>query len=229
MLRRLLRRDQRPHVAPVRSGAPAGTLPCASPGCEAHTGIACAYVDRRGQQCATAWCGDHAVVLGSEVLCRRHASVRVVLSAADGPHIPDVDSRAASLLQWVTTEVGDGIIRLLGALDQSMSVQVDPPRLVFIGRDRVRAWERGWKLGDHTGVHFWVALAVEEVHDDEVVIRVNGAEVDRMVPPWIEARRRHEHVEDTADAVRRRAFNDMVLAVIADEVSMEPAHQGRWS
>lgn len=227
MLSRLLRRDRRQQPTAPPAAVAVGTLPCFRTGCVADTAVACGYVDRLGQPCGTAWCGDHSAVLDGEILCRRHAPVHLVETAAGGSPIPGIDSRAPSLLQWVTAEVGDRIVTLLAGVDPSMTVLADPPRLAFIGRDRAHAWERSWKLGDHTGVHVWVALAVEEAHDDAVVVRVNGAEVDRVVPPWIDARRRREYLAMAEHEARRRAFYGRVLSVIGREVRMEFMEHGQ--
>jgi len=41
-----------------------GDLSCAASGCAATTVVACAYVDRRGRPCPTAWCRDHVEAAG---------------------------------------------------------------------------------------------------------------------------------------------------------------------
>lgn len=130
--------------------------------------------------------------------------------------MPDLETRAPSLVSWVAREVDADIRQLLLAglrADQARLV-TDPVYLVFIGCDRRRAWERAWKLVDHAGRSLRIALRVEECADAEVEIRVNAESVDRLTPPWIVQRLHGAMPPPEVDAQRRKDFNRRLLGVI---------------
>jgi hypothetical protein len=137
--------------------------------------------------------------------------------------MPDVDNRAPSLLEWVAQRVDADIAEAVERLATgTQKVQTDPAHLVLIshGPERIRAWERTWKLFDHTGIHLWVALDVEEENDLELVIRVNAVTIDRLVPPWIAARRRGLWLSEEADAEQRRAFYTLVISTVKQHLGV---------
>jgi hypothetical protein len=107
---------------------PPGDLPCAATGCAETTGVRCAYVDRRERGCATAWCPAHRELAGGHVYCRRHAVlIRAIAAGAGVPWLPDVDSRAPSLVEWLANDLGDASRRaefhdaLLGAVRRGLA------------------------------------------------------------------------------------------------------------
>src|SRR5258708_5272809 len=106
MMLRLGRRVTQPKTPP----APVGSLPCYDRGCVRLNAIPCAYKDRRGRACETAWCPDHYAVVGGVPYCRRHSGVVRAL-AAQPPELrlnPDVANRAASLCEWIGNDLAAG-------------------------------------------------------------------------------------------------------------------------
>lgn len=196
-----------------------GTLPCTTDGCAAMTAIPCEYVDRRTRQCRTAWCPRHRVIVEGHLYCRRHAGVVSALPVADSTLVtplPDIDNRAPSLVAWVARQVDGDVWRLLlQELDADGGELIaDPVVLVFTGVERLRAWERAWKLVTHTGVSRRVSLMVEEAHDDEVAVKIDANVVDRLAPPWITERRGFEPPDAETDRREREAFNQRILDAI---------------
>jgi len=197
----------------------AGTLPCSMGDCDQATGLPCSYVDRRGVACGTAWCPAHRAVAEGAVYCRRHhGTVTGLTGAPDTLPMPDRDNRAPSLVAWVSRRVDLQVQALLAghrrAGDVATVVSL-PVHLVFVGRERLRAWERTWALADHTGHRLAVTLQVEEEHSTELVVRVQRNAVARVVPPWIEARLAGEEVTPELDAARRREFYEHLQSTIA--------------
>lgn len=212
-----------PQAAPA-SALPAGTLPCAHTGCTRSDGLACTYVDRRRRACATAWCPDHVAVADGAPYCRRHAGVVHALPG-DGPQgMPDLDNRAPSLLDWVARDL-DGPLRALleSRRGPGMLLTAEPTRRGFgAGGERVRRWERFWKLSDHTGLREWAALGVDEDVPEEVHVRVNAVVRLRAVPPWIEARRTGRVLSAAEDADERRRFNERLLESVREGLNAAP-------
>jgi len=205
-----------------------GELPCTQPACEAPTGLACEYVDRRGRACRTAWCPDHRLVIDSRVYCRRHAGVVSALPiglAGPAAPIPDLENRAPSLVSWVAREI-DADVRqmLLAELAPGDGAQLvtDAVYLVFTGGDRRRAWERAWKLVNRGGRSLRVSLLVEECADAEVAVRVNTQVIERLAPPWIVQRQHGAQPPPELDAQRRKEFNRRIFGIIRKGIDREP-------
>src|SRR5260370_22946586 len=86
-----------------------GDLSCAASGCAATTVVACVYVDRRGRPCPTAWCPDHVEAAGDRPYCRRHAGVmRARLADPQESMLPDLESRAPGLIEWLAPPLAQG-------------------------------------------------------------------------------------------------------------------------
>lgn len=225
---RLFRRGADDQGIRAVAGLPIGTLPCTERGCLSDQGPACFYTDRRGRSCDTAWCPQHISAVDGRPYCRRHAGVVRALPSADPAGLPDIDNRAPSLLEWVAGEVDSGVAaEVQRAATSGQKMQSDAAHLVLIahGTDRIRAWERTWKLYDHTGIHLWVALDVEEENDLELVIRINGAVVERLLPPWIAARRKGLTLSADADEEQRSAFYTLVVALVREHLAAPGTQQ----
>jgi hypothetical protein len=225
---------KRGEPAPAREPSPpesagdqrvVGTLPCSERGCGSTTGEPCGYVDRRSRTCGTAWCPDHQSIVAGTVYCRRHAGVvRVIEAAREVPSRPDIENRAPSLANWVARDVEQVIQEIVTSHREELgtdSLISDPVHLAFVGPERLRIWERTWKLVDHTGWALRVALEVDEAHDTEVAVRVGRNIVATMTPPWIAARRRGEQLSAEDDAAQRRAFYEELAAVVTEAVQEE--------
>jgi hypothetical protein len=213
-----------PPEQPEESARPiAGTLPCSEHGCTATTGERCAYVDRRGRACGTAWCPDHQQISGGAVYCRRHAGVVRALASAEGS-MPDLENRAPSLVNWVSHDLEDVIQGIVTGYRAELGTDrliADPVHLDFVGPDRRRVWERSWKLVDHTGWSLRVALEVEEGRDTQVVVRVGRNVAARVTPPWIEVRLRGEQVAADVDAAQRQEFYRSLTETLTAAIETE--------
>jgi hypothetical protein len=218
-----------PPPEPQQSGADqpiAGTLACSERGCTATTGESCGYVDRRGRTCGTAWCPDHQQISGGTVYCRRHAGVVRALASAEGS-MPDLENRAPSLVNWVSRDLEEVIHDLVNGYRAELGTDrmiADPVHLTFLGPERLRIWERSWKLVDHTGWGLRVALEVDEARDTEVAVRVGRNVVARVTPPWIEARMRGVQLPPEVDAAQRQEFyrslTETLIAAIEAELRL---------
>jgi len=222
------RRGDRPSE-PAPGGQPAagqpvvGSLPCSERGCTATTGEACGYVDRRGRTCGTAWCPDHQSIVGGVVYCRRHAGVVGALSGAEAS-LPDLENRAPSLVNWVSRDLEEVIQSTVNGYRSELGTDrliADPVHLNFVGPERLRIWERSWKLVDHTGWSLRVALEVDEARDTEVAVRVGRNIVSRSTPPWIAARLRGEQLPPDLDAAQRREFYRDLTETVARAIEQE--------
>lgn len=206
-----------------------GSLRCSEHGCDLASGVPCQYVDRRNRTCKSAWCPNHRIVVDGQVYCRRHAGVISALpqDGHSSSPLPDLENRAPSLVSWVAREL-DADIRgaLLAEIDEATGGQLiaDPVYLIFVGPERVRTWERAWKLAAHTGATLRVALLVEEEADTEVKVKIGSNVLGAVVPPWITKRTNEPPpLTASADVERRAAFNEEVLAIIRDGLAHEHA------
>ena len=185
-----------PPMAPAPRPVLRGHLPCSERGCPNQDAVACAYVDRRGQICPTAWCPNHQVILDGAVVCRRHA--RLSASPTDDEFQtedlrPDVDNRSPSLVDYVANALEPRLVGLLQSLCRPGSndhVAEERLRWIRPPGGGGRRWERGWKIYDHTGVIVKGAIEADESRDPEVGLRVGLTTGAQAVPPWIDRRRR---------------------------------------
>jgi len=206
-----------------------GTLPCAMRGCEQSTGLPCVYVDRRGRECATAWCPEHRLLADNQGYCRRHWNTVKGLAEPDAAGLPDRDNRAPSLVAWVGRRLEPSIQAILLARTADngpLSLISIPVHLVFVGRERTRIWERTWAVADHTGHRAAVTLQVDEACDTELVVRVGRNVVTRVVPPWIEARLNGEEISPETDNARRQDFYESLRQLIVTAVEVEDSLPG---
>jgi len=203
---------------------------CAA-GCGAAGVRECEYVDRRGRGCGTRWCADHAIDVEGHTYCRRHAGVVRALAAPSNleqNEMPDVDSRAASLCEWLGNDL-DGGIRAILKLAQGMhpgsQVSAKPLHRVIYGVPRRWSWHRAWMLQDVTGPRWRVTLAVNEEAETEVSVQVNASEVLRFVPPWVEPGARRRGTDALTAQRIRQEVRDRVLDAIAEAAVRRDAVQ----
>jgi hypothetical protein len=203
-----------------------GSLHCSERTCDESSGVACQYVDRRNRACKSAWCPQHRIVMDGQVLCRRHAGIVSALpkdNAASAP-LPDLENRAPSLVSWIAREL-DADIRalLLERVVSSSGAQLiaDPVFLIFVGSDRVRTWERAWKLATHTGTTLRVALQVEEAVDTQIAVKIGSNVIARETPPWIVQRPQGSLLPPEQDTKLRQEFNAQLLSVIGQGLDHE--------
>jgi len=163
-----------------------GTRPCNGIGCASQIGIACAYVDRRGRPCPTAWCPNHRTVFEDTVYCALHGATLTGLhwDFGDSPH-PDVDNRVPALVAWISRVAEDDIVATLQSICRARNEVLvrDPVRRVFLGPQRDRSWERAWKTCSAFGVATRVVIAVEEANPNLVLAKVNSKIVATLAAP----------------------------------------------
>jgi hypothetical protein len=197
-------------------------LTCAATGCASTTVVPCAYLDRRDRACPTAWCPEHVEVAGDRPYCRRHAGVmRARVAEHHDSVLPDLESRAPGLIEWLARDLTEGVEAALMATGEGESVSSEPAHTVHPARVRERVWERSWRLCRHTGFVHRVCLQVAEARDTEVVVIVDRHEVARLTPPWIAARLSGESLSAGEDAHRRTEFRDGLLAAVRRGLSDE--------
>lgn len=191
---------------PAVQDAPQGTMACRERGCPNHNGVPCHYVDRRRRRCETAWCPDHAAVVGGLVYCRRHAGTIAAIGFLEDPlGMPDLDNRAPSLANWIARDLDAFVAAVMvQAAFPGESFVREPMVKVFTDHLRGRRFERSWKLVDHTGVTLVVSVFVYEDDDITVHVKVGAGVVAEGVPPWIA---RHQGtINDDVDRAQRAQF-----------------------
>lgn len=206
---------------------PTGTLPCAESHCANQTAVACAYRDRRGRNCAIAFCPQHWTLVGGVVYCRRHAGTIAALgsAAATNGSLPELGNRGPSLVNWVAGAIDDGVVGLLERVARvGETVKTETAVTVIFDAKRRRRWERSWKLIENTGINLKVAVEVAADADDALIdARVGSCVVARGVPPWIARRRAGVDVSAQVDEEQRRLFSQFFLDNIATEVAQQRA------
>ena len=204
-------------IQPVELRGPPPLQECRERGCTAPGLVECAYADSVGRPCGTQWCSHHARRIGMLRYCRRHASTVTALgSKASNPRLlPPVDHRGASLVSWICTEG-------FPTLNQAVVSGVREGEVIF--EDRAvnvvhpegagRRWERGWRIGDRTGITCKVMICVDEQNDALVSLKVNDTALAQGVPPWITRRRLGQRVPPEIDAADRRQFYSFLVGFI---------------
>ena len=181
------------HVVPPELAT--GVLMCSGRACGEQTGIACAHLDRRGRHCPTAWCPRHRVVDQEEVYCPVHALVLGADPLAfHEHHRVDLDNKVGLTVSWVVREVDAEISAALEKLSRQYRHRLvaDPVHFALVGLERVRTWERSWKICSHTGIALRLAVAVEEAVPGVVIGRLNSKVVIRLDVPPADMRQRAE-------------------------------------
>jgi hypothetical protein len=214
MLGKLMRR---PGPAPVVVKPEEEGAVCMASGCQRRAGIRCAYEDRRGRLCPTTWCSQHRVVAAGKGYCRRHGGMVGALASweyIDG--LPDVDSRAPSLVSWMSRELDPRVRAVLSwvAPPGTPRLVTDPVHQVYKPGMAARRWVTSWKLVDHVSVLHRVTLEVDEGNDCVVRALVNADLIGEAVPPWIERRRLGLEAGPELDAKQRKAFHDALYRSI---------------
>ncbi|MGH7612241.1 MAG: hypothetical protein ACREN4_09505 [Candidatus Dormibacteria bacterium] len=196
---------------------------CDHHGCQEQAAYRCLYRDRRAVDCAWVACKDHLRVVGNRAYCLRHAStVEVMLLARErGTDVmpPDLDSRAASLVLWVSRDLDQPVVeRLVRWGDADMSI-INDPAIRYTRPDRLRQdpghWERVWALANRTGILLRVSLRVEDSRPETVILVGGTSHLLASVPPWIQ---RHlagdEATASQSDLVERLAFQQQLLLAL---------------
>jgi hypothetical protein len=205
-----------------RSKSVSTGITCGAPGCSNDTALPCAYRDRRGRMCPTAFCPDHGATLYGVTYCRRHAGTVQAIGelAADPNGRPDIDDRTPSLVNWISRDLDQQIRALLAAAArEGESVVVDES--VRLTRDSKRnlRWERSWRLVESTGLVLKITVNVSEEDDALVRINVGSEMVADGIPPWIARRRMGEEVDVAIDVAQRKLFYRYLEESIATAVA----------
>jgi hypothetical protein len=190
---------------------------CSSRGCVQQTGLACGYVDRHQRACPTAWCPEHRYITRDAVYCPTHGrfldgtedEFRDTVHADIGNAVP---MTLARIVQEVDATVTDAITRTAAAWHQTLVI--DPVRFNLVGVDRVRTWERAWKVCDNLGPTLRVAVAIEEAAPDVAEARVQSQTALQLPIPWQESQGAAEEAwEGAALEFRQRLLRALVGGV----------------
>lgn len=163
---------------------------CSARGCNQKTGLACSYIDRRERPCPTAWCPEHRHVTHGGVFCPAHASL---LDSTGDEFRPtarvDLENAAPAVLAWavqeVDAEVSSAMLQI--AMEWHQALVLDPVHFGLAGAQRVRTWERAWKVCDTVGPTLRVAVAMQEARPGVVEGRINARPVVELPAPWHES------------------------------------------
>ena len=182
-----------PEPAPVPAAFQPGSRRCSALRCEAHTGSPCAYVDRRGRSCGTAWCPADRSIVNGRVYCSLHAHTISGIEHEFGSSVhPDITSRTVAAMTWMAGVAADDIVAILNfmCLLRGELLVTDPIRRVFHPAERRRVWEKHWKVLSPTGVTLRVCLAADEATPDIVDVKVNNECIARLrLPAQLELQR----------------------------------------
>lgn len=151
---------------------------CSARACPSINAINCDGKDEFGRPCPTAWCPDHGYVRDGGHFCPEHAGYATDDARSTMPP-------AARVASWVAREMDSSVVDALAGVMQDPNLQLvrEPVRFVFFGVNRVRTWERGWKVLSHQGTAIRITLAIEESDLGSVVLRINGSDVLRTLVP----------------------------------------------
>ena len=163
---------------------------CSARGCTQKTGLACSYIDRRQRPCPTAWCPQHRTITHGSVFCSTHG--RLLEGAADEFREEiriDLENLVPVVLGWIVQEFDAEVsMAMLDiAMEWQQALVLDPVHFVFVGINRVRSWERAWKVCDNLGPTLRVALVIEEANPGVVEARINARPVVSLTVPWHES------------------------------------------
>ncbi len=163
---------------------------CSARGCAHRTGLACSYIDRRERPCPTAWCPEHRHVTHGAVFCPAHA--RLLDSTGDEFHPParvDLGNAAPAVLAWAVQEVDAEVssAMLQVAMEWHQALVLDPVHFGLAGAQRVRTWERAWKVCDNVGPTLRVSVTMQEARPGVVEGRINAQPVVLLSAPWHES------------------------------------------
>jgi hypothetical protein len=209
-----------------------GDRPCSQFNCGRTDAAPCAYLDRRGRRCDTAFCPDHQAVFDGRPFCRRHVgTLRAIgIDVVDRALAPDLDNRAPSLVNWICNDLDERIRTFLsGQIPAGSGEELGEERVHLIREtDGARRWDRAWKLFDHTGVTTKVSVTVDESDDTTVIIRLGREQITTVVPPWIERRKLGVTVTPEEDAAERAVFYEMIAGRIEAAVIRERTAPPRY-
>jgi hypothetical protein len=214
--------------ATSHDATPSGNELCS--GCTRRDAVRCSYVDRQQQQCPTAWCPEHSVMVRGVIHCRRHASTIEAIEGVESvAGLPDLGNRAPSLVGWMGRQLEPAIVELLGrvATASGATLVTEPVSLARDQDGATRRWAKTWKVVDRTGVFSRVSIEVDEDDDRQVGAWVDGGMVGSGTPPWIEHRLAGEAVDAATDRAERHDFavamvRSIELVVTGREVT--PGH-----
>lgn len=191
---------------------------CSARGCSQKTGLACSYIDRRERPCPTAWCPQHRHVTRGAVFCPAHGRL------LDGSAYEfredvrvDLGNTVPVALAWAVQEIDAEVSMsmLYLAMEWHQALVLDPVHFALMGANRVRSWERAWKVCDNLGPTLRVSVVVEEGRPDVLQARINAHPVAMLPIPWHES---HGVGQPPATAAEARAaaleFRERLLSAL---------------
>ena len=199
-----------------------GDLYCTARGCTQKTGLACSYIDRRERPCPTAWCPEHRYITHGAVYCPAHGALldgtayefRECVRVDLGNAVPTVLSW---IVQEIDAEVSAAMLQL--AMEWHQALVLDPVHFALAGVQRIRCWERAWKVCDNLGPTLRVSAVIEEAKPSVVEARVNTRPVLRLEIPWHESHGFGERPATAAESrvalleFRQRLLSTLIRAI----------------
>jgi hypothetical protein len=196
---------------------------CSFRGCGQKTGLACSYVDRHGRSCPTAWCPQHRYITDDEIFCPTHG--RFLDGTQDEFHRTvhvDIGNVVPMVLSWIVQEVDDAVVAEMTELAAwwHQALVIDPVRFALVGVERVRTWERAWKVCDELGPTLRLAVVIEEAEPGVAEARVQSKMALRLPIPWHEDHGFGERPGSTEQAETAVAdFRRRLVTVLLDGVA----------
>ena len=192
------------------------SIVCEEANCKNFNTFSCSYVDRKNNKCVSNWCPEHSVEIKGKKYCRRHSGIMQPLSEEllELTPTPDLDSRAASLVEWTANFFSDDIETFLTNFkgdNPELHLAQTALSLTQYGSPRKRGWLRTWQLASELGPYFKVSMLVEEDDDTILLVKVNGEEVAKVVPPWI-------HTSDISDE-KREEFKASIIKLLQEKAN----------
>jgi hypothetical protein len=138
----------------------------------------------------------------------------------------DAARERLAVMSWVVRQVdstiGGAVQSVCDATAQSLIA--DPVRMLLVGVERTRTWERAWKAASHRGISLRVHVGVEEAAPGFAVARVNSNVVAIVELPSAEARRLSEEGVDSLEVCAfREALTQRVISAVASWRAIEQA------
>ncbi len=196
---------------------------CSFRGCGQKTGLACAYVDRHERACPTAWCPQHRYISNDDVFCPTHGRF------LDGTHDEfrktvhvDIGNVVPMVLAWIVQEVDAEVAAEMTEMAAwwHQALVIDPVRFTLVGVQRVRTWERAWKVCDELGPTLRLAVVIEEAEPGVAEARIQSKTVLRLPIPWHENHDLGERPGSPEQAEAAVAnFRGRLLAALLDGVA----------
>jgi hypothetical protein len=140
-------------------------------------------------------------------------------------------SAELAALAWVVRRV-DSVVSAaieMVCVGSGQNILTDPVRLLPVGVDRTRMWERGWKAVSHTGIALRVYVAIAESMPYFVMARVNSHVVVAVPIPPETTRLRADETGDDSDAEVESFCAALTQPIVSAATSWRATERARAS